>query len=107
MSRIAKPIETLLKMKQIKPDIEFTGADRVAYEAFIDAEAEENLISAIKEAEVEEVKPVKKTRKKSSKKVKQTINPEIVETGEVEPINETIDIEDQEEIRAEEEHESI
>lgn len=105
MSRIAKPIETLLKMKQIKPDIEFSGADAIAYQEFIDEQAEENLISTLKASEEEE-KP-KKTRKKSSKKVKQTIDPEIVETGEVEPINETIDTETQEEVRTEEEHESI
>lgn len=100
MSRTAKPIETLLKLKQIKPDIEFSGADAIAYQNFCDEQAEENLLSTLKETED---KPKKKTTKrKTTKKVKQTIDPEIVETGEVEPINEAIDIEDQEEIRAEE-----
>ena len=100
MSRIAKPIETLLKMKQIKPDIEFTGADAVAYNEFLDAQAEENLISTLKASEEAE-KPAKKTKKKTTKKVKQTIDPEIVETGEVKP-NETIDDIVAEEISAEE-----
>lgn len=101
MSRIAKPIETLLKMKQIKPDIEFTGADAIAYNEFLDAEAEENLLSTLKETEKEQ-KPAKKTsKKKTTKKVKQTIDPEIVETGEIEP-DEAINDTTEEEIQPEE-----
>lgn len=85
MSRKAKPIETLLKLKQIKPDLVFEGADALAYQEFIEAQAEENLISTIRQTKKEK----KTTRRKTTKKVKQTIDPEIVETGEVNP-NETV-----------------
>lgn len=100
MSRIAKPIEILLKLKQIKPDIEFTGADAEVYQNFIEEQAEENLISAIQTASP-------KTKKKSVKKIKQTIDPETVETGELEATNETIDTETTPTLRPEEEHESL
>ena len=91
MSRKAKPIDILLKLKQIKPDIVFEGADAVAYEDFLQEQAETSLLETIKEVE----KPKKKTtrKKKTTKKVKQTLAPELVETGEVEPTNEAINIE--------------
>lgn len=102
MSRKAKPIETLLKLKQIKPDLVFEGADALAYQEFIEAQAEENLISTIKEVKKEK----KTTKRKTTKKVKQTIDPEIVETGEVAP-DETIDNPITEEIQPEEIVESV
>lgn len=92
MSRKAKPIELLLKLKQIKPDIEFFGADAKAYNEFLDEQAEANLLATL-QSQKEEKKPKKKSTKKT-KKVKQTINPEIVETGEVkfnEAVNEAIE----------------
>ena len=98
MSRKAKPIETLLKLKQIKPDLVFEGADALAYQEFLEAQAEENLISTIKEAKAE---PKKKTTKRRTRKVKQTIDPEIVETGEVIP-DEAIDFTPTEKISTEE-----
>lgn len=88
MSRKAKPIELLLKLKQIKPDLEFVGADAKTYNEFLDEQAEANLLATIKEQK-EEKKPKKKSTKKV-KKVKQTIDPETVETGEVQPENETV-----------------
>lgn len=104
MSRIAKPIETLLKLKQIKPDLVFEGADALAYQEFIEAQAEENLIATIKkEKETTTTTKKKTTTKRRTKKVKQTIDPEIVETGEVKP-NETIDNIATEEIQSEEEN---
>jgi len=79
MSRTAKPIETLLKLKQIKPDLVFDGQDAKTYQEFLDAQAEENLIATLKAQ-----KSAKKTKKtKKTKKVKQTIDPEEVEMGEV------------------------
>lgn len=72
----AKPIETLLKLKQIKPDLEFRGADKRVYEEFVERQAEASLMATIQED-----KPKKKT-----KKVKQTIPMEMVETGESEPM---------------------
>ncbi len=86
MSRKAKPIETLLKLKQIKPDLEFEGADARAYQAFLDEQAEASLLATL-QAQKEQKKTKKK---KTTKKVKQTIEPEIVETGEVE-FNEAVD----------------
>lgn len=103
MSRKAKPIETLLKLKQIKPDLVFEGADALAYQEFIEAQAEENLISTIREVKKETKKT---TKRKTTKKVKQTIDPEIVETGEVAP-DETIDNPITEEIQPEEIVESV
>lgn len=72
----AKPIETLLKLKQIKPDLEFRGADKRVYEEFVERQAEASLMATLKEE-----KPKKKV-----KKVKQTIPMEMVETGETEPM---------------------
>lgn len=103
MSRIAKPIETLLKLKQIKPDLVFEGADALAYQEFIEAQAEENLIATIKREKETTTKKKKTTTKRRTKKVKQTIDPEIVETGEVK-LNETIDNIATEEIQSEEEN---
>lgn len=96
MSRKANPIDFLLKLKQIKPDIEFEGADARAYQEFLDEQAEASLLEALKEE-----KKTKKTRKKAVKKVKQTIDPEAVETGAVN-FNETIDTEIKEEVPTEE-----
>lgn len=78
-SRKAKPIDILLKMKQIDPSINFIGADAAAYQDFIDSQAEEKLMETLKEN-----KP-----QKTVKKVKQTIDPAKVETGAMEPKNET------------------
>lgn len=103
MSRVAKPIELLLKLKQIKPDLEFTGADKVVYDEFMDAQAEENLLATLRENEEQEDKKVKK----KSKKVKQTIDPETVEMGEMEPMYETVDFQTAEEIQPEENNESF
>lgn len=102
MSRIAKPIETLLKLKQIKPDLEFEGADARAYQEFLDSQAEENLLATLKESEETEEKKTTK-KKKTAKKVKQTIDPEVVETGEMEPTSETIDTTTEIEVQPEEE----
>lgn len=99
MSRKAKPIELLLKMKQIKPDLEFEGADARAYNEFLDEQAEMALLETLK---AQEKKPKKKTtKKKTVKRVKQTIDPEIVETGEKD-FNEAIDTNIKEEIPTEE-----
>lgn len=99
MSRKAKPIELLLKMKQIKPDLVFEGADARAYNEFMDEQAEMALLETLKK---QEKKSKKKTaKKKTVKRVKQTIDPEIVETGEVN-FNETIDTNITKEISAEE-----
>ena len=73
----AKPIETLLKLKQIKPDLEFRGADKRVYEEFVERQAEASLMATLKEE-----KPKKRT-----KKVKQTIPAEMVETGAIEPVS--------------------
>ena len=107
MSRKAKPIDLLLRLKQIKPDLEFEGADARtsdivytfpirAYQEFLDEQAEASLLEALKEE-----KKTKKARKKTVKKVKQTVDPEIVETGAVE-FNEAIDTNIKEEIPTEE-----
>lgn len=101
MSRKAKPIDLLLKLKQIKPDLQFEGADARAYNEFMDEQAEMALLETLKK---QEKKPKKKTtKKKTTKKVKQTIDPEIVETGDVE-FNEAIDANIAEEIPAEEDN---
>lgn len=101
MSRKAKPIELLLKMKQIKPDLQFEGADARAYNEFMDEQAEMALLETLKK---QEKKPKKKTtKKKTVKRVKQTIDPEIVETGDVK-FNEAIDANIAEEIPAEEDN---
>ena len=96
MSRKAKPLDLLLRLKQIKPDLEFEGADARAYQEFLDEQAEASLLEALKEE-----KKTKKARKKTVKKVKQTVDPEIVETGAVE-FNEAIDTNIKEEIPTEE-----
>ena len=85
MPRNAKPSETLLKLKQIKPDIEFFGADKKVYDEFLEAQAELNLLSTLKK------------RKKNTRKVKQTIPREEVVTGELE-INEATDTETEESV---------
>lgn len=89
MSRTAKPIETLLRLKQIKPDLEFEGQDAKVYQEFLDAQAEENLLATLR-AQKEEKKTKKNSKKKTTKKVKQTIDVDTVETGEV-VFNEAID----------------
>lgn len=75
--RVAKPIERLLKIKTIDPNYNFVGADKRAYEAFIEAQKRETLLAELKEKEA------KKAARKT-KKVKQTIPKEIVETGSIE-----------------------
>lgn len=99
MSRKAKPIELLLKLKQIKPDLQFEGADARAYNEFMDEQAEMALLETIKTQSKKSKK--KTTKKKSAKKVKQAIDPEIVETGEMK-FDETVDVEVKEEVPAEE-----
>lgn len=79
MSRQAKPIETLLKLKQIKPDLEFQGADKYVYDEFLAEQAEASLMATL---EAQEEKKTKKSKR--SKKVKQTVPEEIVETGSME-----------------------
>ena len=98
-TRKAKPIDLLLKLKQIKPDMEFEGEDARAYQEFLDEQAEASLLAALKEEK--EKKPKKTTRKKTVKKVKQTVDPAIVEMGAVE-FNEAIDADIKEEIPTEE-----
>ena len=99
MSRKAKPIDLLLKLKQIKPDLQFEGADARAYNEFMDEQAEMALLETLKK---QEKKPKKKTtKKKTVKRVKQTIDPEIVETGDTK-FNEEIDADIKEEIPTEE-----
>lgn len=85
MSRVAKPIETLLKLKQIKPDIKFEGADKVAYDDFLSEQAELSLMNTLKEQ-----KKAKKVRKQSPKKTKQMIDPEEKEIGAIEVADEEI-----------------
>lgn len=85
MSRVAKPIETLLKLKQIKPDIKFEGADKVAYDDFLSEQAELSLMNTLKEQ-----KKTKKVRKQSPKKTKQMIDPEEKEIGAIEVADEEI-----------------
>lgn len=96
MSRVAKPIETLLKLKQIKPDIKFEGADKIAYEEFLSEQAELSLMNTIKEA-----KKTKKNRK-SNKKVTQNIKADEKEIGAIEVVDEAIDNQVPETIREEE-----
>ena len=99
MSRKAKPIDLLLKLKQIKPDLQFEGADARAYNEFMDEQAEMALLETIK---AQEKKPKKKTaKKKTTKKVKQTIDPEIVETGELK-FDEKVDNNTETEVQPEE-----
>lgn len=88
----AKPIETLLKLKQIKPDLEFRGADKRVYEEFLERQAEASLLATIKEE--------KKTKR--TKKVKQTIPVEAVEMGESEPVSESVNTEAEESVPTEE-----
>ena len=90
----AKPIETLLKLKQIKPDLEFRGADKRIYEEFVERQAEASLMATLKES--------KGTSKKKNKKVKQTIPTDMVVTGETEPENESINTEVEEPVPSEE-----
>lgn len=97
MSRVAKPIETLLKMKQIKPDIKFEGADKVAYDDFLSEQAELSLMNTLKEQ-----KKAKKVRKQSAKKNKQMIAPEDKEIGAIEVVDEEINYQVPEAIREEE-----
>lgn len=97
MSRVAKPIETLLKLKQIKPDIKFEGADKVAYDDFLSEQAELSLMNTIKEQ-----KKTKKVRKQSAKKTKQMIAPEEKEIGAIEVVDEEINYQVSETIREEE-----
>lgn len=97
MSRVAKPIETLLKLKQIKPDIKFEGADKVAYDDFLSEQAELSLMNTLKEQ-----KKTKKVRKQSPKKTKQMIDPEEKEIGAIEVADEEINHQVSEAIREEE-----
>lgn len=97
MSRVAKPIETLLKLKQIKPDIKFEGADKVAYDDFLSEQAELSLMNTIKEQ-----KKTKKVRKQSAKKTKQMIAPEEKEIGAIEVVDEEINYQVSETVREEE-----
>lgn len=96
MSRVAKPIETLLKLKQIKPDIKFEGADKVAYDDFLSEQAELSLMNTLKE------KKTKKVRKQSAKKTKQMIAPEDKEVGAIEVVDEAVNYQVSETIREEE-----
>lgn len=64
--RNAYPINLLLKMKSINPNIEFEGEDKRVYEEFLEKQAEESLLNTIDEVE----KP-----KKKIKKVKQVLTP--------------------------------
>lgn len=96
MSRVAKPIETLLKLKQIKPDIKFEGADKVAYDDFLSEQAELSLMNTLKE------KKTKKVRKQSAKKTKQMIAPEDKEVGAIEVADEAVNYQVSETIREEE-----
>lgn len=88
--RVAKPIERLLKIKTIDPNYNFIGADKIAYENFIEAQKQETLLAELKEKEAR-----KAARK--AKKIKQTIPEEIVETGSIE-VEEPKVVEEKEEV---------
>lgn len=76
--RVAKPIERLLKIKTIDPNFVFHGADKKAYDDFIEKQSRETLLTELKKREQEAPKP------KRARKVKQIVPKEIVETGAVE-----------------------
>ena len=78
-ARVAKPIERLLKIKSIDPNFTFVGADKKAYEEFIERQKQETLLSELKE---KEEKKAERKAKRAARKVKQVIPEDIVETGE-------------------------
>lgn len=79
-ARVAKPIERLLKIKSIDPNFIFVGADKKAYDEFIEKQEQETLLAELKEKEAQKAE---RKAKKAAKKVKQVIPEEIVETGEI------------------------
>ena len=48
-ARVAKPIESLLKIKSIDPNYVFVGADKKAYEEFIEKQKQETLLAELQE----------------------------------------------------------
>lgn len=79
-ARVAKPIESLLKIKSIDPNYVFVGADKKAYDEFIEKQKQETLLAELQE---KEAKKAERKAKRTAKKVKQIIPEEIVETGEI------------------------
>ena len=89
--RKAYPIEILLKMKQLKPDIKFEGADKRKWEDFIEKEAESSLFNELDNMKSEPEKPVEKSKKNKRSKVKQVFESTNTESFDIRVEDEKIE----------------
>lgn len=90
--RKAYPIEILLKMKQLKPDIKFEGADKRKWEDFIEKEAESSLFEELDNMKSEpEKKEIEKPKKNKRMKVKQVFESTNTESFDIKVDDEKIE----------------
>lgn len=94
--RKAYPIEILLKMKQLKPDIKFEGADKRKWEDFIENEAESSLFNELEnmKSKPEKQEVVEKPKKSKRMKVKQVIESTNTESFDIKVEDEKAEIND-------------